>query len=388
MPLSKGPQGAPHVVIAGGGFAGVETLLALRALAAGRVRVSLVSPELELAYRPAATLEAFHQLGPQFYDLRAICADLGATFHKARIEAVGSEHRYVRLSSGSRLSYDALVVALGARAVAAISGALMFRDQRDLPLFGHLLSDVAAGSVRRLVFALPVGCSWPVPIYELALLSAQHAAEHGVQTEVTIVSPEPGPLGLFGSEPSRLVGELLAECDIRFIGGAAARAVLRDGSLELRSRAVIKADRVVAGPQLRGQWLSGLPASRWGFVPTDSTGQVQCLPDVYAAGDVTTYPIKQAGIATQQADLIAHWIASAAGAELPEPRFRPILQARLVGGPQPLVLRAELDHNGKATSATLVRIVSDETAAHNKVFARYLSPYLAIHDSGELAVPA
>ncbi len=374
-----GSDGLPHVVIAGGGFAGVETLLALRALAGDNVRVTLVSPELEFAYRPAATLEAFEQSAPRIYDLRAIAADLGATFHKARLESVGSEAQYIRLSSGSRLGYDALVIALGARAAATISGALMFRDQRDVPLFQGLLRDVTAGTVRRLVFALPVGCSWPVPLYELALLSADHAASARVETKITVVSPEQGPLGVFGAEPSRLVGELLAERGVTFIGNAAARAVLRDGSLALGSGEVVQADRVVAGPQLRGQWITGVPASWWGFVPVDGAGKVENLPDVYAAGDVTTFPIKQAGLATQQADLIAHAIAERAGAELSKPRLRRVLQARLIGGPQPLFLRAELDQYGRATMATLVRVATEDPGSYGKVFARYLTPYLELH---------
>src|SRR5512142_2659228 len=344
MERTFGSGGPPNVVIAGGGFAGIETLLALRALASDRVQVTLVSPDLDFAYRPAATLEAFDRAQPRLYDLRVLASDLGATFHRARLESVGSDTHYVRLSSGSRLSYDALVIALGARAVATISGALMFRDQRDVPLFRRLLDDVAVGSVHRLVFALPAGCSWPVALYELALLSADHVAKTQADTTITIVSPESGPLGIFGSEPSRLVAELLAERGVRFVGNAAARAVRRDGGLGLLSGEVIAADRVVAGPQLRGQWITGVPASWWGFVPVDGLGCVDGLPDVYACGDVTTFPIKQAGLATQQADVIAQRIAVDAGAALGEPTVRRVLQARLVGGPQPMFLWAELDH--------------------------------------------
>ena len=368
------------MVVAGGGFAAVETLLALRALAEDRVRVTLVSPDSAFVYRPAATLEAFDESPPRFYDLRAIATDLGATFHRARLEAVGCDRRYVRLSSGSRFLYDALVLAVGARAVATIPGALMFRDQRDVPMLRRLLDEIEAGTVRRLTFALPAGCTWPVAIYELALMSAAHAAKHNVSTKVTIVTPERAPLEVFGREPSRLVQGVLAERDVAFVGDAAASAVLRDGSLELRSGEVIEADRVVAGPQLRGRWINGVPGSWWGFVPTDSLGRVEDMPDVYAAGDVTTFPVKQAGLAAQQADVIAHTIASQAGAELVKPCLRRVLQARLAGGPQPLILRAELDQQGRATMATLVRTPAGDPPVRQKVFARYLTPYLEMHE--------
>jgi sulfide:quinone oxidoreductase len=373
-------RGSAHVVIAGGGFAAIETLLALRAMAGNHVRMSLVSPEPAFVYRPAATVEAFDESPPRFYDLRAIASDLGATVHRARLESVGSDRRYVRLSSGSRLVYDALVLAVGARAVATISGALIFRDQRDLPLFGRLLSDLDSGLVRRLVFALPTGCSWPLPLYELALLSAAHAAKRGIKTKVTIVSPERVPLGMFGTEPSRLVYELLSDRGVSFIGNAVGKAVLRDGSLGCRSGEAIKADRVVAGPQLRGQSIAGVPSRRWGFVPTDAVGRIEDLPNVFAAGDMTTFPVKQAGIATQQADAIAHTIAAEIEASLPPPRVRRVLQARLLGGEYPLLLRAELDQNGRATMATLVRVAPEDLAVRQKVFARYLTPYLEMHE--------
>jgi NADH dehydrogenase FAD-containing subunit len=52
------------VVVAGGGFAALETVLGVRALAGSAARVSLVSPEPVFAYRPAATLDAFSETAP------------------------------------------------------------------------------------------------------------------------------------------------------------------------------------------------------------------------------------------------------------------------------------------------------------------------------------
>ena len=54
--------------------------------------------------------------------------------------------------------------------------------------------------------------------------------------------------------------------------------------------------------------------------------------DVYAAGDGTNFPIKQGGIACQQADAVAEVIAKAAGASLEPRSFRPVLRGRLITG--------------------------------------------------------
>jgi sulfide:quinone oxidoreductase len=363
-------------VIAGGGLAALEAVLALRALAADRVHVTLISPYPTFAYRPAATAEAFGDAPPQTDDVRAIARDLGATYHRVRLEAVAPQKKYVRLASGARLEYDALILAIGARSIASVPGALTFRDQRDVPLFRRLLHEVEAGAAGRLVFAVRSGFSWSLPLYELALLSATHAAEHHAETEVTIVSPEETPLAMFGAEASRLVADLLAERGVRFVGKSAASSVRRDGSVVLEFAGGIEADRVVAMPQLRGQRITGVPASWWGFVPTDTFGRVEDLVDVYAAGDMTTFPIKQGGLAAQQADRVTHTIAAALGLPVGEFRAPRVLRARLLGGERPLFLRTELDESGQPTGASLEHAETEEAASSTKVFGRYLAPYL------------
>ena len=366
-------------MVAGGGFAALETMLALRAAFGDGVTLSLVSAEPELIFRPTATVEAFAGASPLVYDLRSIADDLGATYHGARLESVATSAHYVRLSSGSRIGYDALVVAVGARPVANIAGALTFRDQRDVPLFRHVLTGLDSGKLRRLVFALPAGHTWALPVYELALLSRARISERGLHTEVTIVSPEPTPLAVFGEQPSSLVAQLLAARDVRFVGNSVPRAVLRDGTLQLRSGNEVAADKVVAAPQLRGRWITGIPADWWGFIEVDGDGRVAGIPDVYAAGDITNFPVKQAGLATQHGDLVADAIARQFGIAPPERRSQRLLQARLVGAPDPIYLRAELDASGRATLATLARVATEDESAQPKVFSHLLSPYLAEH---------
>jgi sulfide:quinone oxidoreductase len=384
VPLRPGVQ----VVIAGGGFAALEAALALRALAADRVRITLISPNSEFAYRPAATAEAFGSAPPRVYDLEAIAGDLGAVYRRDRLEAVAPRRKYVRLASGARVGYDALILALGARARAGIAGALMFRDQRDVPRFRRLLLELEAAAVARLVFAVPSGCTWPLPLYELALLSSSYAAEHRVEGRVTLVTPEPAPLAVFGVEASRLVADLLARGGVRFVGGSAASSVRRHGSLVLEFDGAIEADRVVAVPQLRANRVTGVPGDRWGFVATDTCGRVEGLTDVYAAGDMTTCPIKQGGLAAQQADRVADTVAAAVG--LPAQGFREagVLGVRLLGGERPLFLCVELDALGHPATATLVHSETDQPAGRSKVFGRYLTPYLEARDRFARSSPA
>jgi sulfide:quinone oxidoreductase len=370
-----------RVVIAGGGFAALEAALALKALGQERAELTLISPNASSAYRPAATVEAFGNTAPVSYDLREIALDLSATYQRGIVEAVAHQERWLRLRSGARLDYDFLVLAIGARARADIPGAMTFRDQRDLARFKGLLDELGDGGIRRLVFAVPSRHAWALPVYELALQSALHAAD----VEITVVTPETAPLEVFGARASRAVADLLTERDIRFLGNSIPHSVRRDGSLTLQFDAPVRADRVVTIPALHGPRITGVPSGWSGFTPTDSRGRVEGRPNVYAAGDMTTFPIKQGGLAAQQADVVAGTIAASLGAPVKEPDEARILRARLLHGDGALVLRTELDALGRATGSTIEHRESRH-AADLKVFGRYLTPYLSIYRSRTRAV--
>lgn len=364
------------VVVIGGGFAALESVLALRALTGKDLPVTFVAPDPAFAYRPAATLEAFGEADPLSFDLETIADDLDVRYQRSRLEAVAPQPKSVRLTSGVRLDYEALILGVGARSRAAVAGAATFRDQRDVPRFRSLLQDMDAGRVNRLLFAIPAGSTWPVPLYELALLSAQRVRERGLTTEVTLVSADATPLAMLGPIASEIVAGVLAERGVRFVGASAAKSVLRGGILQLDDGGRLEADRVVAAPVLRGQRLTGIPANRAGFVPTDMLGRVHELDDVYAVGDMTAFPIKHGGLATQQADRVAHVIAQRAGFTERSVRAGGVVHVRLVGGEQPLFLRAELDQLGGVAEVALEDGDPDALAASNKVWGRYLVPYL------------
>ena len=194
--------------------------------------------------------------------------------------------------------------------------------------------------------------------------------------DCSLVSPEETPLAIFGQVASQLVGDLLEDAGVRFIGSSVAVQVRRDGSLGLRDGEKIGADRVVALPELRGRRITGVPANASGFVPADAFGRVEGLRNVYAVGDLTTFPIKQGGLAAQQADVVAHGLAEELGAPVKQVRTPQVLRARLVGGERPLFLRTEFDWRGHPTTAALEGAGDEQAASAAKVLGRYLVPYL------------
>jgi sulfide:quinone oxidoreductase len=362
-----------RVLVAGGGVAALEAALALRALAEDRVTVELLAPEPHFWYRPLAVAAPF-ELGEVLrFELSELAAAAGATVALGSLAAVEATSHRVRTSAGAEIPYDVLLVACGAVPTPAISGALTFRGPADVEKVGALLEELAAGAVRRVVFAVPWGAVWSLPVYELALLTAAHVEARGTPgVELAVVTPEETPLQLFGQAGSEAVRELLAERGVTVHAGAYPTELV-DGELRLVPEGKVDSDRVVALPRLRGPRIDGLPQTVDGFIPVDSHGRVHGLEDVYAAGDVTSFPLKQGGIAAQQADAAAEAVAAAAGADLAPRPFRPVLRGLLLTGRQPRYLRRELTGDAVRDSWASPEPLWWPPA---KIVGRYLAPFL------------
>jgi sulfide:quinone oxidoreductase len=366
-------DGRTHVLIAGGGVAALEAMVALRQMAGDLVDVELISADLDFFYRPLAVGEPFGVSEVLRFDLPTLARGCGAAYHLGTLTSVDTEARQLRTSRNAIYHYDILLIAIGAQTREAVPGALTFRGAPDVPLISGLLSDIERGLVERVAFAVPGGVTWPLPLYELALLTAQHArGDVGRDLEITVVTPEEAPLSVMGPEASEAVAHQLLEHGIQFVPMTYSNGFAQ-GELRIVPGPPLRVDAVVSLPRLRGVPLAGIPQDDDHFIPVDASCRVSGLKDVYAAGDITTFPVKQGGLAAQQADVAAAAIAAMAGADTPEETFDPILRALLLSD-SPVFLRSELTGGrGKASNAD-----SDALwwpAA--KIAARYLSPYLA-----------
>src|SRR5437764_12423870 len=115
-----------HVVVAGAGVAGLETALALQALAEGLVSVELVAPETEFTYRPLAVAEPFRTGEVRRFPLERLVDAAGATLRRDSLASVEPAQKQARLASGDAVEYDAFVLAVGPHPREAVVGALTF----------------------------------------------------------------------------------------------------------------------------------------------------------------------------------------------------------------------------------------------------------------------
>lgn len=71
-----------------------------------------------------------------------------------------------------------------------------------------VLQDIEGGYSGSIAFILPVGPVWPLPIYELALMTAERARSIGIDgLEGSLITPETRPLAIFGEKATVAVGE-------------------------------------------------------------------------------------------------------------------------------------------------------------------------------------
>src|SRR5829696_9141937 len=371
----------PRIVIAGGGVAAVEALLALRALAGSRSAITLLAGESDFSPPATSVATPFGFGAPASLPLGPLAARHNVRLRPGLLAEVDIIRRLAIPADEEPIAYDHLLVAVGARREAAVRGATTFRGPGDAAAVEALLDDIVAGTARRLVVVVPSGGTWPLPAYELAIMAAVELRSRGVASPaVGIATPETAPLAVFGDAAGEAISRLLAERGIE-LHVARTPLALEDGALRTAEGGTLPADRVIALPESGGPFIPGLPHDSQGFLPTDAHGRVDGCETVYAAGDATTFPLRQGGLAAQQADAAAETIASRLGAiSRPQP-FRPVLRGVLLTGGAPLYLRAEIGTDVEPVSRRLTAQSSVSPRAlwwpPAKVAGRYLAPLLA-----------
>lgn len=366
-----------RVLIAGGGVAALETALALHDLAPELTDVTVIAPNPAFHYRPMTVREPFAQGQARRYPLAPIIGDAGASLICDELAWVDPDNRIANTKGDEELEYDALVLALGAKATARYRHAVTIDAAHMDEILHGVIQDVEAGYIKRLAFVAPGRMAWPLPLYELALMTAGRAYDMNMDVAITLVTPENSPLAIFGQTASNSVAELLERSNVQTIHSAYAE-ILKEGEVIVNpGNRRLHVDRVIALPELHGPCVRGIPSGEHGFLRVNPYGRVLDIDGVYAAGDCTEFPIKHGGVGSQQADAVAQSIAADAGAPVtPEP-FHPVIHGMLLTGDEPLYLTAKIT-GGHGFSSELTETPS--WSPPNKIAARYLAPYLDAQD--------
>jgi sulfide:quinone oxidoreductase len=356
------PHVPVHVVVAGGGVAAAETCLALRALAGDRVVITLVAPAPYLVYRPADIRDPLAVRHLARVPLARLAEAAGADLRRDRVVAVDGDRRLVFTAAGYELSYDALVLAVGAGSGTVPPGAVAF-DEDHLSRCRGLVRDVAS-----VAFVVPPAPTRAFDLYDLAFETALRG-----RATISLVTAEPAPLAVLGMRASATLRGALRAQGVRVVESAHVRSVA-DGVVELAppSRRIV-ADAVIAAPRLAGPALGHLPCDRDGFLRVEAHGRVVDSDRVFAAGDCTAFPVKHPSLAAEQADAVAATIAACAGAPVTPERFTPVLRGILPARPARYV-EAPLT-GGQGDEATRISATAPWSSGL-RFGARFLAPSL------------
>jgi sulfide:quinone oxidoreductase len=311
-----------EVLVVGGGIAGVEALMAFADLGESRLALRVVAAHPSFVLRPQILGEPWGG-EPLHIDLARLCRAFGADFTAGTVSAVDAAEHRVELADGTALAYDRLLLAPGARPALPYSAARVLG-------FGGLPRALAATGGGSVAIVVPPGTSWTLPAYELALLTAVRGGR-----DVRVVTGETTALEAFGPGAQPAIRALLDRCGVVVETGCAPEIGADVGDL---------AKTVIALPLLAGPAIGGLPLDAHGFVRVDGQMAVVETDHVHGAGDATAGPIKQGGLAGQQADTAATAIVRSCGSDALAVAYEPVLRGKLIAADgEELFLRRALD---------------------------------------------
>jgi sulfide:quinone oxidoreductase len=359
----------------------MEAALALRELGGEHLSIAMLTPEDHFEIRALSVRDPFGHAPPQRHALAELAQDAGFELLHGALASVDADARTVVDDAGTSHAYDALLVCVGARPRRALEHTTTFAGPQDAEAVHGVLQDLEEGAAKRVAFVVPPGASWSLPMYELALMTAERVRSLGLdEVAIMVVTPERSPLELFGPEASAAVGELLSDRGVALLNSTAVGPETRVPAIDAAGRA-LPVDRIVALPVLEGPAIAGLPADEHGFLPVDDLAQVRGVERVWAAGDGTDFTIKQGGVAAQMADTAATGIAAAAGAGIAPTPFRPVLRGILLTGDAPTWLRTEADGSDPVSAVAEHALWWPPT----KVAGPRLAPFLWRREEGEAA---
>ena len=306
-----------RVVIAGAGFGGIATTVALRqAMPRRELEIVLVDrrPDFMMGLRKTwailgiAPLEDGRRPLTQLRDIAFVQAEI------ERIDPIG----HALTAGGREISGDMLVVALGARhALDAVPGlaehGINVWDAQQVERAHAAVTDLRQGRLAIGIFGMPYAC--PPGPFELALLARDRL---GPQVEIVVFGPAPIALPVVGPAESAKLEQMLEDAGIEFQRQRQAVGVSA-GEVAFSSGPPVGFDVLLAVPAHRCPEMladAGL-AEPGGWVRPNATTLETDHPGVYALGDCTAIilanglPLPKAGvIAASQGEVVAARIAA------------------------------------------------------------------------------
>ena len=327
----------PRVVVAGGGFAGLETAFLIHHRLHGDVDITLVSDKDHFLFRPNTIYIPFG-LDPSelVIPLEHPTHRQGIKLVQDRVEGVDAKAHKLHTSHHA-LDYDKLVIATGAgmrpEEVPGLAehATTIWTPEAMLDLrktVERVVERGRAGTATTVLFLVPPNNKCSGPLYEIVFMLETHLRRKQARGPVRIVwaSAEHNYIQAFGPKLHEVVTKEFGE---RGIEGHLDHVVkeVTGSHVHFTNGIVMDYDELVSfPPYIAALDYEGLPADDRGFLRTEPASRaVEGIEDVYAPGDAGDFPVKQAFLAFLQADATAEAIvADVRGQAQPRVTFDPV----------------------------------------------------------------
>ncbi|HTI64740.1 MAG TPA: FAD/NAD(P)-binding oxidoreductase [Gemmatimonadaceae bacterium] len=330
-----------EILVLGAGTAGTIMANRLRRMYASEVRdrrtsITVVDQDDEHVYQPGLLFIPFGS-----YTSDEVTRPRGAQLHpdvtylRGKIDRVEIGENAVYLAGDTRLRYDVLIVASGARVVPTETEGLTGPGWRET-MFDFYTLDGATALARKLadwpggrlvidIVDMPIKC--PVAPLEFAFLADAFFTKRGIRDAVSITYVTPLDSAFTKPTCSRALAHLLTEKRVNLVTEFnAGRADGTAGVLSSWDDREIRFDLLVAVPVHMGaEFVSRSPrlGDDMGFVVTDPhTLQSTAAANVFAIGDATNLPVSKAGsVAHFEAEILADNVRRFLGGKALRPDF-------------------------------------------------------------------
>jgi sulfide:quinone oxidoreductase len=325
-----------HIVIAGGGFAGLESAFLLRAKLRDEARITLVSDQPNFLFKPNTIYIPFGgKLEPLLIPLSRPTAKRDIELVEGRVAGVDADAQRLNVN-GSSLAYDFLVLATGAgMAPEEIPGleshAKTIWTPAEMASLGRKLAEAIGnartGARQTILFAVPPGNKCAGPLYEIVLMTDTYLRRQKVRERFELVwtTYERTYIQAFGPKLHEVVAP---EFGARGIRGHTEWALNRvdEHTAHYANGESVAFDLLVAfPPYVAAVRYEGLPQDERGFLTTElGSRRVAGQERIYAPGDAGDFPVKQAFLAFLQADATAEAIAAEVGVHEAARPFDPV----------------------------------------------------------------
>jgi sulfide:quinone oxidoreductase len=334
---------AVKVLVAGTGYGGLETALALEDSLAELVEITLLTATADLIYRPLSSGAPFVREPARTIDIHRLATERGMRVVLDELVTVQEDECRVMTHNGELIDFDALVIAVGAHERGSAPPLIAWGQEPDEGQLGTLLGELAAGTVKSVAVTIPAGAGWPLAGYEAALILAWTASHLAPTTvSVTVITAEERPASNLGPQAADWVSKTLADAGVEVMSSSAPPSIsTAQNTHDPRVRIVmddqareITVDRAICVPESFGPDVSGLPSAPHGFLPTGADGRVLDSDRVWALGEATQRALKHSIITAAEADAVASSIVETLGLGEPSGAPLPALHGILVDAPE------------------------------------------------------